>query len=419
MWDTVNAIEPPGKEFWDPVTFMPPEVRARRKMDEFLADTVLDQDRKDAHLAYPHPEESFISPGEVDSELIDTGHDNEMPGVVPWRTFQLAAGVTSIVWFLAGTYYLLQATHIFSVAASSWLRAEITEHALADDLIRYVDFAQQHPGLLTPSGMMHQWSGGSAPEHLGTTWPYPSISPQRLACDASGHHLLVIDGLSIYTANISRRSATSKHSQQGLSATLRGARPLRESESAVEAVTFTAAANCAGLLGETLQDVALLCDTHQPESCKAVVLHQMGRQITECPLQSTSAHNSFMHSQAIESKPLAVMQHWLEQSERVVGLSVDMACARGYAAPLEALKVGCISVSTTLGRSVQLKLSSTGKLAPAEEVPKAEGAGHGPSKYLHCIGGEFLYLLSGHKHPSLWRVRVPSTDDSAHVQPSH
>merc|ERR1740138_121148 len=37
MWETVNAVKPPEKGFWDPVTFMPPEARSRKKMDAFLA----------------------------------------------------------------------------------------------------------------------------------------------------------------------------------------------------------------------------------------------------------------------------------------------------------------------------------------------------------------------------------------------
>mmetsp|Transcript_5716 Transcript_5716/g.16597 ORF Transcript_5716/g.16597 Transcript_5716/m.16597 type:complete len:179 (+) Transcript_5716:4795-5331(+) len=38
MWDTVNAIEPPAREFWDATTFMPSESRERQQMDDFLAE---------------------------------------------------------------------------------------------------------------------------------------------------------------------------------------------------------------------------------------------------------------------------------------------------------------------------------------------------------------------------------------------
>merc|ERR1719499_1758430 len=136
-----------------------------------------------------------------------------------------------------------------------------------------------------PGGLMYRWAEGRTPERLEASWPYSSLSPQRLACDAAGQHLLVTDGLSMFEADLRHRGAdfaagAASHSER--STTLRGS--LATDPEEPESVAFTATADCAGLLGESLQDATLLCDAEESRGCEAVVLHNRGRQITSCPL---------------------------------------------------------------------------------------------------------------------------------------
>merc|ERR1719282_61368 len=43
---------------------------------------------------------------------------------------------------------------------------------------------------------------GGAPERIHTTWPYASMEPRGLTCDAAGQHFVVIDDLSAFSADL-------------------------------------------------------------------------------------------------------------------------------------------------------------------------------------------------------------------------
>jgi len=348
-----------------------------------------------------------------------------------------------VVWVIAGTYYLLQATHIFSFASSSWLHLKPSEASLAQDLGRYVDFVQQHEGIRLPQGVRQRWAGGRTPEELEAFWPYRSISPKKLACDAAGRNLLVVDGMSVYKAEVSSRTSRRMSTVRPLSPSSRQEEQQRflgpasptpprngaddglseetddQVEAAPAAATFTAQPGCAELLGKTLQDAELVCDAR---TCEALVLHSRGRQITSCPLQAAiaptpGAGSGLEPTSTRGSEALPLMQHWLEPSEKVVALSLDANCdARG----LKALQSGCGVVQTSFGRQVQLQVTSSGSLAPKEEVHLAQRGGGGgraseaaaaEGPPLHCVGGGYLYLLGRGRSPALWRVQLPSARD--------
>merc|ERR1740121_910730 len=129
--------------------------------------------------------------------------------------------------------------------------------------------------------------------------------------------------------------------------------------------------------------------------------------MTACPLRPSGVGGSAAHFEALESKPLPIIQTWLQKGEKITMLSIDKSCAGTATGYLDTLQAGCVSVHTSFGRTVQLQMGTGQKLVPAEEMFPTENTPQGRDAHLHCIGGDYLYLVSQAASPSLWRVKVP------------
>ena len=124
-WDEVNSINPAGRDFWDSVTFMPSEGRKPRFEDDDKGNRLAQRIRRPPTQCFccifelpfalqpgPNSERGVgvllccwpgKAPGVMDEDAaIETGHESEAPGHLPWVTFRNAAGVTSLAWILAG-----------------------------------------------------------------------------------------------------------------------------------------------------------------------------------------------------------------------------------------------------------------------------------------------------------------------------
>lgn len=421
MWDTVNAIEPPAKGFWDPVSFMPSEGRKRLKMDELLADGAEDCDGIRGGKA-------GLSKFLLDMP-IETGHDNEAPGLVPWKTFQFAAIITSLAWICAGVYCILQVAGIWSIALPQWL------------------FEPTGQPVLPPPSLMSIWESsftgsfvGDAPERVVAAWPYPSIVPRGFACDSAGQHFLVIDGLSAFTAEIQGKDHHSRH--RGISGIT---------------ANFDRAPHCEAHVGEALQDAAVICSSTNRTSraaCGALLLARNGRQLAHCPLTEAQGKH--------EDSSTSVSGKWLHQTshatlsvdaEEISWVFVDSACGANGNVTSPRWD-GCASFGTTQGRMAQLRRRSSGKQMVPTAVPSAddvivEGASESASmrafdnRYIgllqperqsihlldmqrggafsgslllptnnriegFCVGGGYVYMLGDGPSPQMWRFPVPT-----------
>eukprot|EP00446_Apocalathium_sp_SHHI-4_P057159 CAMPEP_0177296050 /NCGR_PEP_ID=MMETSP0368-20130122/2211_1 /TAXON_ID=447022 ORGANISM="Scrippsiella hangoei-like, Strain SHHI-4" /NCGR_SAMPLE_ID=MMETSP0368 /ASSEMBLY_ACC=CAM_ASM_000363 /LENGTH=1009 /DNA_ID=CAMNT_0018754141 /DNA_START=41 /DNA_END=3067 /DNA_ORIENTATION=+ len=400
MWETVNALEPAGKEFWDPVTFMPSEGRGRRMMDEWVAEGL--EGQADVDLVSNVRVQNSL---EEEGYAIETGHDNEIPGLVPFMIFRNSAWMTTLVWLLAGIYYMLQAADLVEFAPK-WFREDGDKHNLFS-----VDW-MAHRGLPRPTGIGMLEVQDSHLERVHAAWPYESMVPRGLACDEDGVHFLVTDGLSMYQAELgeafgdiggSGGGSGSGHGGSGHGS--RGRRVARfrfrrksaasgsaflaqeEEDAPVFRASFSSAQRCAALQGEALEDVAILCSPAAGGSasrCEALALHDHGRRLSGCPLSPPPAAAAAPSAEGSGfSAPLA--QSWLQHAtsdvdsaEKPGWIVLDANCARGSGSGAEALRRGCVSVGTTSGRIAQLQHSSASdKILPVDAftaVGRQEGS---------------------------------------------
>lgn len=436
-WDTVNAIEPPAKEFWDPVTFMPPESRQRTKFDELLS-----EDTDGMKKAKSGSSTGLLSGLDPDNHPIITGHDNEAPGIVPWRIFRNFALTTTIFWMAAGAFeFMRAAVPEFEKFGLSFEDEEEEHHhgppRVEEEIPEPVTGGKHVRGRERASlaEIAHDLSGSTFKlgkgQRIQASWPYPGIKPKGLSCDAQGKHLLVTDGLSAFLAELQIEEAQGKSLVDKMR--LRKAEPTLRSE-------FQQMPGCAPLLGESLQDTALTCK-ETSSSCEALVLHHQGRRLASC------------QSVAGGSRAYDVSSAWLagtkeRLTEKSVFLMMDPSCQGN-------MTRGCTSVGTTHGRSARLQLGQRGtELVPMDVVEadddKSDGkdmpsgmralteryvgflkddgkridvmdldrGGTRVAKVLtgsigpaaaFCSSADYLFILGRGAQPSLWRVPLPSS----------
>jgi len=377
--DTIQAGKPSAKEFWGSVSFMPPQARERGFLDDLFLE------RATAAI--------FGAPGKVQETSIVTGHDEEKPGLLPWRIFRVAALLTCFAWFSASAAALISAES-FSRQAVGQKRSihQQTELSFAWSAMSLLEVGHHHEDM---SNFM-----------VEVKWPYASFLPKSVACDVAGNDLLVTDGVSLFKASIDQDSTSTNF----------------------QSVPF-----CKGLLGEKLQDVALRCPPGDSQ-CEATVLHRKGLRMSHCRL----GHN------ALDTHIENISTSWRQaSSEEASWLMVDQHCAA---------EPSCTKVGTSEGRTVLLQRSESGHELVASDVLEAASdsrrrpgrpdamralngrylgtlwagqrsieiqdlEGSGKSGKLHlpmaepmstfCVGGGSAFLVGQGRSPKMWRVPLP------------
>lgn len=319
--------------------------------------------------------------GDADADENDnyvvTGHENEMPRVLPWRLFCTLAVALGTAWILAGVYHLLGVSDTWDMdipfqvehkVNESWEvgkddgdleigelrttgrsaprhRAHAVHHAPLHHKAPVVAQArtamQSKPSLLSMGSLI----GHASPDHVvrpelvAASWPHPHLEPGGLSCDASGRNFVVTDGVSVYSAALDLR------------------RPR---------LVF-AETDCPAVLGEGLQDTAVACDSSGADMCSAMLLHRFGGRIAGCALGNSSS--------AQLARGFGVPDAWLERvrvatadgtargphgrSELPEVLAAGLGCegSREGQEPWEAA-LDCAMVGTSHGRIVELKRHS-------------------------------------------------------------
>eukprot|EP00927_Polykrikos_kofoidii_P055286 TRINITY_DN49562_c0_g1_i1.p1 TRINITY_DN49562_c0_g1~~TRINITY_DN49562_c0_g1_i1.p1 ORF type:complete len:1071 (-),score=125.24 TRINITY_DN49562_c0_g1_i1:105-3317(-) len=462
MTDTICAVRPPAKDFFEPVTFMPPEGRFRRKVDEFFDNEI------NAGFEY-------VKDGNSSSHIV-TGHDHESPGVLPWHIFKGSSALLCIVWACAGAVAILDnlQEHSFTISATG------APAAVQNDKLAIF------PSLvgLWASGLSGI-SWGPKPERIVVTWPYHAISPWGLSCDSAGRQLLVTDGVSTLTASLQLGDSSVSSSGR-----LRAGRQVAldsRSGSTETRADFHEVSLCDALHGEAITDTALFCPradnaSFHNRACMAAVLHQRGKRVAYCSLPS-DARDAIGEPVAAS---YAISQTWLDGAEtklpgvggdrleKVEWILGDSDCTLSPGT----IRDGgtCISVGTSHGRVARLRqdqmafaereygsqfepkmapddiaverkedweiqdedrsssvagvvrafnsryigvlqpkrksirvldLSSSGSKAATLMLPAitAKGAGDMVS---FCSGGGHLYMLGSGPSPGLWRMSLPA-----------
>eukprot|EP00931_Biecheleriopsis_adriatica_P078701 TRINITY_DN5211_c0_g1_i2.p1 TRINITY_DN5211_c0_g1~~TRINITY_DN5211_c0_g1_i2.p1 ORF type:complete len:932 (+),score=185.05 TRINITY_DN5211_c0_g1_i2:145-2940(+) len=445
-WETVNAIEPPAKDFWDPVTFMPHENRERSMFDDLISDDHRDQEAEEINSFGLGLPASPIFNYQGKETPIVTGHDNEAPGAAPWRIFRNLALVTCLFWLCAGIWCFMKATVPqlveMGLAFEDTLEEEHTHPPQmgAEEGPKPVVAPKQHTKGTRRASLFEVrrtvLKAGRS-EHIAVRWPYPGIVPKGLSCDIHGRHLLVTDGLSIYLADVA--SIDQAESQAKMQASI--------------LADFQQGATCPSLLGERLQDTALACADTSLSSCEALILHRRGSRLASCKLTAAAAGSqAFDVSSSWLSRPGALDTSKLEQTNF---LMLDPACVSSGDA--DTLSPGCTSVGTSLGRSARLQLASRGSglipLDVTEGTDSGEDSWHGQEpdsmrslteRYLgvlnatdksieiqdleqggarlaklalggkvsvqaFCASRDHVYLIGGGVQPEMWRIPFPTS----------
>jgi len=322
-----------------------------------------------------------------------TGHEKE-PKLLPFRVFQAAVQILYAAWTVAavseavkcsnrirGTYVPVgwQAAPVEATGGHSLL-------SLSSGLSFFSDIALQPGGL----------------EEVSVVWPHPGVVPRSFACDASGRTFVATDGLVLFEAEIRGDAGEGPLRRQ-----------LRQPAAPLSAV-FTEA-SCPALLGENLQDAAVVCPGgHGDEggTCQALVLHRHGGRLAACSLSSEASEEA---APGLGATGVAnVSDAWLERL-RVAGATargdrkggahgrfekaVSIALDNGIDG--ECADLGrCALLGTTQGRVVELRrrqhapgakaAEEDEELVPAEVLRDGGGAVEGAAS----LGPGALRVLS-------------------------
>lgn len=367
MTDTISAVTPPAKDFFEPVTFMPPEGRRRHMIDELFEDHPVGRPRG------PYGSGAAGQDGEL---RIETGHDNESPGRMPWTIFKSSAMLLVFVWFTAAFVAFVEIAELRRNMNPWWV---VTE---AEDEFSFFSKAVSRHVVPAPS-IFALWASGLSgapvgppPEGIDVTWPYRSMHPRGFSCDASGSRFLVTDGLSTFEASL-RGAGSGISAARGGSGSFRDGRFLAVEEEAwlgTPRANFRPATHCAALRGEAVSDTALICRGNATDgaSCQALVLHRKGQRLAMCALGAPAAQGLSGHDARGVASQAMIARGWLEQGgtdlhdapEEVEWILADHACADSSAQPVHD---GCASVGTSRGRVVRLKQASTAAAATVED----------------------------------------------------
>lgn len=433
-WNPSLDSKEPTRDFFRPTTFFP------AKDDKETRQKMLDQ-----------------------LKFIETGHDRDRPGILPWKVFRSATILLGAVWMLAALYSFLDAVVLdvlYESLASSFTDSQGVV-ALQIPARRHGFHNRAEP--VVPKHTLFQLLKAGfmrvppvEPERVDMMWPH-SGRPRGLSCDATGRHFVMTDGVSTMIAEVAPGKSAEGLAVNGqfLQASKTGTSP--------PTMDFQLMSRCSALQGQALLDTAITCpnnvgNSSEPSACEVLVLHQNGGRVVACGMVQSG-------STAGRGKTAHLSQAWLQDpdieqddAERVSWLLVDSKCTHRNRD--EALN--CASVGTSHGRVAHLKNDASRELEVGdvlfpddvlpessqsdEPAPKREtkpgvvralgsryvGALQRQRQSIHvldvqnnlaqvgslilplktpvssfCAGGGYVYLLTRGTEPEMWRLPLP------------
>lgn len=337
------------------------------------------------------------------------GPDAYEPGTAgrrPYYVFRGVAIVFSCIWLISGVIVFLQVWNFTPLKLSPQLEQKV-------------------PLLVQLASNPLSLSNG---ERIPTKWPHGNVNAVGLACDAASNTIVAASRFGLYTANADKSTS----------------------------IKFEAAPSCEDIEGEAIQDVSLEC---AGGSCKAILLHQHGRRMSACSLQTSRPAAMTNASQKARSQ---IAEQWLGSrgapgsiriqafaqsnhcpghdrdctflgtaDQRIVEMQ-DAMNAQGSNAlyPKRLLGTSTSTLASVPGGSMDtigsrylgilqkdgkhlqvLDLEKRGDIAgiwrlPAHPERKAL-IPQGKTWSAMCASGDHLYLLSKGLSPQIWRFQLP------------
>ncbi|CAJ1390292.1 unnamed protein product [Effrenium voratum] len=331
-----------------------------------------------------HPECSKLH-GEPDEDVV-MGYGDLKPGVVPWQIFRQATVVLALLWVLA-SWLPLFLDKGGLLRGVNLLPREMGVGGDLEDEVQNQEIRQKQKEHLAKLDML---PGG---ELVNAIWPsHSGFEPRALSCDPLGKRIVVADDFGIYAAEL--RTETVE-----LPGKLRGGASDGRTKTQLTA-TFFHQPHCKAIEGHGLQDVSVACaDQANGEShhCRALVLHEEGRTLSECDLKLQSP----LHDAAKDESPAGlpswdVTTTWLrsDDSEYVDSAAVNSNCLTHQSPHLEVgasagefrpqvMDGGCVVAGTSMGRIVKMRTHyfNHSQLVPESavrnwECPISQGALH-------------------------------------------
>lgn len=309
---------------------------------------------------------SFVPASSKNKELppMETGHERERPGILPWSVFCGAILILCAAWTFSAIYSVHGASTHWSLDLPEskdprqidyvepikpeadqdrpvWWPWVIGDPLPVDDDGNVVMPPDGIPRRESTATRFLQESrartllASAHPERIVTSWPYPDISPRHLACDASGTHFVVSDRVMALKAQLRlpskvmlEESTDQSSSNDMRRSNVRGSALRNGATASVllqrkktlkgKAVSQTAHASfeeldCPAILGEGLEDTAVVCNAssaHALGSCEALVLHRHGQRLAACGLNA-AAEADFAVGE--NSEVVNVSASWLEK----------------------------------------------------------------------------------------------------------
>mmetsp|Transcript_115450 Transcript_115450/g.182508 ORF Transcript_115450/g.182508 Transcript_115450/m.182508 type:complete len:890 (-) Transcript_115450:88-2757(-) len=307
-----------------------------------------------------------------DRGKIVTGHDREAPAFLPQKAFRAATAVVGIVWWLAALYQMLDAFNVVHFA----------------DFSDHVVIVGNPPSLLQAfHGRVSGFHPGAPAHKIEVTFPSPLADLRGLSCDAFGHHFVVTDGLATFVGELKAIDASNSST-----------------------IDFKEMDHCTNLLGEAFDDTAIACsktNATDDVSCEVIVLHQNGKRLTTCPIQS--------HASSNPGQMAEISQQWLHhqpESEQVGWLYLAPDCED--TSPMQ-----CATVGTTHGRVSRLAHYDN-QLVPESVLPQGSNTKEpSPSGVVRNFDHKYVGVLQARNNVQVFDMERGMADVGSLPLPMH
>mmetsp|Transcript_4006 Transcript_4006/g.9335 ORF Transcript_4006/g.9335 Transcript_4006/m.9335 type:complete len:956 (-) Transcript_4006:123-2990(-) len=323
-----------------------------------------------------------------------TGHDADLPGVLPWRVFSSALMSLCIAWILAAIYLALGINNYWDLDPPVAWETQKTasgdepwERKLENGAAGLLGLYLPGSNHIRPAGMeMETVHASEGMQRVAVTWPHSNVQPRGLACDSAGQHFAITDGIQLFNAQLTQ-GAGGTHPVVVASEPTRSSKLLPPLRSKKPTAAF-GELECSSIVGQGLQDMAVTCGADNGDyiqGCRALVLHDHGRRVSACLLQDLHEPEALFDSQTglpihRSANVANISDSWLEQLrdtrvaveqaspseaeansysrvEKTLSIAIDDACLKKHASSRE-----CLYVGTTHGHVVQLASTSSKNL---------------------------------------------------------
>lgn len=340
----------------------------------------------------------------------------EPPGMLPWRIFCFTMLTLCFCWLAACIYHILGAAEVWDLDPPMLFEAP-PAYLQGDHLLPPVRPQHTFLGMLSrhpAEGQTHTIQ--EQVEHISVSWPVANIAPRTMSCDEDGHHFVFTDGVLMFAGEV---SSSETEPRQGPEARPKRSHKLfgRRQRGRVDLHAVFEEILCEDVLGESIEDTAVICESASRSRCEASVLFHHGKSVTSCKLGPLQGSLELLaQAQANVTRTTLLSDNWLQQLrdsrtqeeieqdnalpgsphvniEKPSNVVVVPGCSNDFDS---AKRDGCILIGTNSGHVVQLRQPPKGgQLVPMDTVREPKTGAFVPSGAgnIRALNNRFLAIL--------------------------